>query len=180
MKPVLTIHEVDEWMLGLPLHEYTLTFDDGLFTQYMYFDELKKIDTHKIFFISTGIVAEETTEQSSEFITCEDAHQKLLMTSNLEHYMNWSQIHEIHEHPQCEIGGHSHMHIKHTGFNSVNDTRLMMNTFHEQGINPESFCFPYNDMNPVYKCVLEQSGFKKFYGDERLDIYDLLHSTVSR
>lgn len=173
MKPVLMIHEVDEWMFTLPLHEYTLTFDDGLYTQYVHFDKIEEIDTDKIFFISTGIVAHPETEQSDEFIQCHAAHGKLFDTGELSHYMNWSQINEIAKAPRCEIGAHSHMHVRHSGFNTVHDTKLMMKHFKDNNLEPTSFCFPYNDENEVYRCLLKQRGFTTFYGADRIDIYDL-------
>ena len=58
-KPVLMIHEFSEFMLSLPLEDYILTFDDGLYTQYIHFDKIRELNTDKIFFISTGIVAHE-------------------------------------------------------------------------------------------------------------------------
>ena len=173
MKQILMIHEVAEWMFNLPLHEYVLTFDDGLYTQYVHFDKIRAIDTDKIFFISTGIVATEQTKQSDVFIQCHEAHGKLFDSGNLSHYMNWSQIQEISRESQCEIGAHSHMHIRHTGFNTVHDTNLMMKHFDQNDLTPTSFCFPYNDENEVYRCLLKQHGFDKFYGKERIDIYDL-------
>lgn len=173
MKPILMIHEVAEWMFDLPLHEYILTFDDGLYTQYLHFDKIKHIDTDKIFFISTGIVATEQTKQSNVFIQCHAAHGKLFDNNDLSYYMNWSQIQEISRDPQCEIGAHSHMHVRHTGFNTIHDTRLMNETFKQQNLNPTCFCFPYNADNEVYKCILKRHGYKKFYGAGRIDIYDL-------
>lgn len=173
MKPVLMIHEVTDWMFDLPLDEYTLTFDDGLYTQYKHFDKIKNIDTDKIFFISTGIVATNRTVQSDRFIQCHEAHGKLFENGDLSHYMNWSQIQEISAEPRCEIGAHSHMHIRHTGLNVIHDTRMMMKYFEDNNLTPISFCFPYNDENEVYRCLLKQYGFTKFYGQGRIDIYDL-------
>ena len=173
-KPVLMIHEVSDFMFSLPLENYTLTFDDGLYTQYLHFDKIKKLNTDKIFFISTGIVADDDTKQSEEFIECAEAHGKLLQTGDLKHYMNWKQIHEIAGDPQCEIGGHSHMHVKQSIFNMVNDTNLMMDEFKKQfNTPPTKFCFPYNKSTPVYRALLSHYGFTDFYGSERVDIYEL-------
>lgn len=173
MKPVLMIHEVAEWMFDLPLHEYILTFDDGLYTQYTHFDKIRAIDTDKIFFINTGIVATEQTKQSDVYIQCQVAHDKLFNTGDRAHYMNWSQIVEISNEPQCEVGGHSHMHIRYTGYNTIHDTKTMMKHFKQNNLTPTSFCFPYNDDNEVYRCLLKQYGFTNFYGRDRVDIYDL-------
>ena len=173
-KPVLMIHEVSDFMFSLPLENYTLTFDDGLYTQYLHFDKIREIDTDKIFFISTGIVAGEQDTQSDEFIECAEAHGKLFKTGNLEHYMNWSQIHEIAEDPRCEIGGHSHMHVQQSIYNIINDTNMMVEEFNKQlDTQPTKFCFPYNESTPVYRALLSHYGYKDFYGKERVDIYEL-------
>lgn len=173
MKPVLMIHEVDDWMFDLPLEDYILTFDDALYTQYVHFDKFKQIDTKKIFFVSTGIVATEQTVQDDEFVLCAEAHAQLFETGDLKHYMKWSQIKEIDEDPLCEIGGHSHLHGHFNASHMMDDTRLMLETFHQQGMRPTSFCWPYNEENAVYRAVLLHNGFTKFYGAEREDIYSV-------
>lgn len=174
MKPVLMIHEFADWMLELPLERYTLTFDDGLYTQYLHIDELLKIETDKIFFISTGIVADENVVQSSEFIQCAEAHSRLISTGDLSHYMNWNQIVEIDQHPRCEVGGHSHMHADVCMKNILPDTKFMNRTFKKHGIRPRSFCFPYNQENEVYRQLLIRNGYERFYGQDRVDIYDIM------
>lgn len=174
MKPVLMIHEFAEWMLDLPLEKYILTFDDGLYTQYMYLDELMEIETDKIFFISTGIVASEDTVQSNEFIQCAAAHEALFASGDTSHYMKWSQIKELHNRPGCEIGGHSNMHNSVNIRNILSDTRLMNNTFKTHELYPKSFCFPYNQENEVYRRLLIHNGYEHFYGKDRIDIYDIM------
>ena len=42
MKPVLMIHEFKKEFLDLPLKDYILTFDDGLYTVYKFFNKIKK------------------------------------------------------------------------------------------------------------------------------------------
>ena len=76
MKPILMIHEFKEEFFDLPLEEYILTFDDGLYTQYVFLEELKNIKTKKYFFISSDIVCPENIEQNDEYITCNEAHKK--------------------------------------------------------------------------------------------------------
>ena len=65
MKPVLMIHEITEKLFDLNLEDYTLTFDDGLYSQYYHYDKFKSINTDKIFFISSNILCEGI--QSTEF-----------------------------------------------------------------------------------------------------------------
>ena len=138
MKPILMIHEVREEMFNLPLHDYILTFDDGLYTQYIYFDRIKQIDTEKIFFISTGIVADELMEQSSQFIECHKAHEWFFTTGDAKHYMNWSQIKEIHNTDRCTIGGHGHTHKRMGIKNIISDVRSMLNIFNTVLVRGES------------------------------------------
>jgi len=173
MKPILMLHEVSDWMFELPLHEYTLTFDDGLFTQYIHLEKIKQIPTEKIFFISTNIVADSETLQTSAFIKCYDAHAKYESTGDVENYMNWDQIREIHDTPECTIGGHSHNHKICNQFNMFTDTNLMVETFKERNISVNSFCFPYNIHDNAYMELLKLKGFTEFYGEGRVDVYDL-------
>lgn len=174
MKPILMIHEFSPVMLDLPLEEYTLTFDDGLYTQYMYIERLIEIETDKIFFISTGIVAEETTVQSDKLVHCALAHSKSKHFGDLSHYMNWKQIKEIDQLSRCEIGGHSHLHARVNIKTIIPDTKLMKHSFKAHGLDPKSFCFPYNQENEIYKQILIRDGYENFYGEERIDIYDIM------
>ena len=53
----LTIHSVkEEHFLKLRLDTYKLTFDDGLFSQYFYWPIIRRLETEKIFFISTNLI----------------------------------------------------------------------------------------------------------------------------
>ncbi len=176
-KPVLMIHEVRESIFELPLSNYTLTFDDGLYSQYHYFDRFREIPTEKIYFISSGIVC--TGVQSLEFPTCKTAHAKAF-AGNFEDYMTIPQIKELMQDPLVTIGAHSHSHldlyslpklfdrVTHIGEDSV----LMLQWFQENlGIQPTKFCFPYNeDLNGMYKAVLHKHGFTEYYGQERLAV----------
>jgi peptidoglycan/xylan/chitin deacetylase (PgdA/CDA1 family) len=176
MKPVLMIHEMREEFLKLPLQDYILTFDDGLYSQYYFFDAIKKIKTKKIFFISTDIVAKESVKQSDNFTDCDRAHYKALHTSNLEDYLKWSQIREIDKDKDCYIGGHSHSHYRLTeNFSRLNnDTKRMKETFIEKlDYSPNKFCYPYNQDSKLYERILYVHGFNEQYGDGRIDIYDL-------
>lgn len=178
MKKVLMIHEFHEEFLLLPLDQYILTFDDGLYSQYKYISELSKIDTHKIFFISTGIICD--TIQSEHEIKCEQAHVKFFETGDRSHYMTWEQIKHIQKINNCEIGGHSHnhnsrwRHNKHTIKEIIEDTRQMISAFNNHDMQPISFCFPYNNESGVYEQILRTRGFTNFYGKNRIDINDII------
>jgi hypothetical protein len=176
-KPVLMIHEFDKKFLKLDLQNYILTFDDGLFSQFFYHEEILKIPTEKIFFISTGIVCE--NEQSLNFPTCSEAHKKAF-NENKEDYMTKEQIAFLLNQKNVKIGGHSHSHTNLNNFKSLsekvkhieNDTKNMLNWF-EKNLNykPEVFCFPYNEnLNGFYDGLLKKYNFKNFFGKERINI----------
>lgn len=180
-KPILMIHEFKEEFLSLPLRDYILTFDDGLYSQYFFWSELSKIPTEKIFFISSNIICD--TIQSVQFPTCRLAHEKAFL-GNKEDYMNLSQIQELMVCEGVEIGGHSHYHKRLNNFTSLHekvehikqDTEKMLAWFKRNlDYTPTSFCFPYNEnLDGMYNGLLKKYGFTKFYGKERIAIESLL------
>lgn len=176
MKPILMIHEFKKEFLNLPLENYTLTFDDGLYTQYLFLDELRKIKTDKFFFISSNIVCSEDINQDETFINSIDAHKKAF-NGVYTNYMKWSQIKEIDSYDRCNIGCHSHFHSFKTADCVeciILDNRHMIDKF-EKEINylPKNFCFPYNYETPLYREILTKKGFTNFFGKGRIDIIDL-------
>ena len=179
-KPVLMIHEIEEKMFSLPLENYILTFDDGLYSQYYYWPQFQKINTEKIYFISSGCIA--NGEQSTNFISCKSAHQKAF-AGNFEDYMSITQIKELANDPLVTIGCHGHSH-----FNLSEMPRLIdkINYLHKDSkkmiewfeINfekiPKIFCYPHNDdLKGIYRAMLSQLGFTTFYGKERIPIQNL-------
>lgn len=187
MKPILMIHEFREEMLSLPLEDYVLTFDDGLYSQYHYFDRIRHLDTEKIFFISTDIVCGADTVQSMDFPTCQEAHARAFAGDKSD-YMTLEQICELSRQPKVRIGGHGHYH-KNVAmlpklFDKVRhideDTKLMMDWFQENlKYKPIDFCFPYNeDMNGNYQLFLSKFKFLNFYGRDRVAIEHLLLQPV--
>jgi hypothetical protein len=183
MKPVLMIHEVTEEILSLSLDDYILTFDDGLYSQYYYFEHFKSIPTEKIYFISSDIVC--NGSQSTEFPVCRDAHKKAF-NGNKEDYMTVVQIQELMQDPLVTIGAHSHSHTRLGHYSKLtekiahikNDTETMLEWFKTNlGFSPIDFCFPYNDdFGGVYAGVLKHYGFVNFYGRERKPVETLLHN----
>jgi hypothetical protein len=177
MKPVLMIHEIREEFFDLPLENYILTFDDGLFSQYYYYPQFKAIPTEKIYFISSGIVCD--VKQNMEFPACHIAHEKAF-AGNKEDYMTLDQIKELMKDPLVTIGAHGHSHknledfskVTHRAMHVIADTKLMMQWF-KDNLNylPTAFCFPHNnDIDGMYQPVLKASGFTSFYGKERTAI----------
>ena len=181
-KPVLMIHEVREEFFELPLEDYVLTFDDGLYSQFHYIDRFLKIDTPKIFFISSDILCQGI--QSRDLISCEDAHEKAF-AGNKENYMTLDQVKNLASQPQVSIGGHSHSHRRLTQFKILeklnhiqHDTSEMIMWFENHlGFRPTKFCFPYNDnYDGLYNAALKQYGITECYGRERIPVEQLLRS----
>ena len=182
-KPVLMLHECGPDFLKLPLEQYLLTFDDGLYSQFVFYQEIRQIPTEKIFFISSGIVCE--GPQSTEFPSCKQAHEKAFK-GNKEDYMTLEQIQFLAEDPLVTIGAHSHTHTRLNKFNTLaekaryikNDTEQMLEWFETNlGQRPTSFCFPYNEnLDGLYSGMLKKYGFTDFYGNERTPVETLLRT----
>jgi peptidoglycan/xylan/chitin deacetylase (PgdA/CDA1 family) len=176
MKPVLMIHEFKEEYFDLDLEQYILTFDDGLYSQYAVIDRLQRLDTPKIFFVSSEIVCPEDQEQDASCVSCIDAHNSAF-SGCFQHYMKWSQIRHLKGLSNCVVGCHGHSHIYNIVSDvsaMIRDSREMARIFKEQlGELPQHFCFPYNIESRIYRGILHSYGFRHFYGAERIDIDEL-------
>ena len=180
MKPVLMIHDVYDDIFKLPLADYTLTFDDGLYSQWSYLAEFEKIPTDKIFFISTGFLC--NGQQSSHFPKSHIAHDKA-RAGVLEDFMTANQVIQIANTPNCYIGGHGHVHINLRAIPKLidrlkaikADTETMKAEFVKLlGQCPTKFCFPYNEnLDELYSGLLRQYGFTELYGRERIAVESL-------
>ena len=177
------IHEVYDDIFKLPLEDYIITFDDGLYTQYQYAERFAEVNTEKIYFISTNIICSDT--QNTDFIACHIAHDKVFETGNRENYMTVDQIRELSNIPNVIIGGHSHNHVNLSGRTLIEKVRhirqdtIDMITWFETNLNqrPEHFCFPYNDdLGGIYAAMLKEYGITKLYGSERIAVESLLKS----
>lgn len=176
------IHDMREEFFDLPLSDYVLTFDDGLFSQWFYFDKLKNIDTDKYFFISTKFIS--SGNQSLNFPCSIEAHNKA-RAGNYEDFMTVEQIQQIHNTPRCHIGGHGHAHVRLRELSRLtdkirciaDDTKQMMHTFDSLlGITPTSFCFPYNDsIDGMYPAIVRRFGINTFFGRERISVESLIN-----
>lgn len=170
----IMIHEM--WKDMYIPEDCTLTFDDGLVSQYKYG---RTLPNKKIFFISTGIICHQN--QSQEYITCEEAHRSAF-DGNYENYMTVAQLKNLLNNG-IEIGGHSHSHqdlfklptlgdkVKHI----KEDNEQMMEWFKiNLNYTPTAFAFPYNyDLNGIYKEMLKKYGFTNFYGEERITLDEI-------
>ena len=175
MTKVVMIHEITPEVLQKDLSGFDIiTFDDGLYSQYLNHKHFAKFNKKMIFFVSTSIVRPENIKPSNEILYCGLAHEKAFK-DNFENYMSWSEILELSKSSKLyEIGGHSDRHIKFK--NSLKsypefkkDTEIMISKFEQHNLRINSFCLPYNQDNKLYSAYLKKLGFT-VYGMERTAI----------
>jgi len=184
----LMLHEVTEEILQLDLFKYILTFDDGLYSQYFYWNLLKEIPTTKIFFIPTGAIRlEDTCRPQFEgehgiFPTCYEAMERWFEGGDREAYMTLGEIKKMKS-DGAIIGAHGHAHIE--KYNDCfisrleefrNDNLAMVKWFEDNlGEIPKHYCFPFNKEYKTQRAVVHvETGIKEFYGKERKDVMELL------
>jgi len=103
---ILMVHEITPEILKIPKDKYidfdVISFDDGLYTQYLNLEHFLKLDKLLYFSISTDIICPENKKQSKEVLYCGDTHKKAFCGS-FENYMTWKQIKEIQSTKNCHI-----------------------------------------------------------------------------
>ena len=133
------------------------TFDDGLYSQYVFG---RNLPNDKIYFICPSFIDNGVN----------DIGQKCMGVHHIKKLINEG----------IDIGAHSYYHtkiwklpdLKHQVYHIQRDTKLMMEWFGDRlDITPTKYCFPYNEeLNGVYKATLKPYGFTDFYGSSRVDI----------
>lgn len=177
---ICEIHEIRPEFLNIDLSDFdVLTFDDGLYTQYLNIEHFLKFKKRIILFISTAIVNIDGV-QLSDVVHCADAHNLFFHKRELKNYMTWEQIKELAS-MGCEIGGHSHTHPNIEGMPvleqipiATREVAYMMKTFNSHGIKIKSFCYPYNYRAPGYKFALMKCGVTELFGPNRIPIESLI------
>jgi len=184
------IHEITSNVLDFIRKEgsnYLLTFDDGLFSQYYYLNELKKINTKKIFFVSTGLVHDLSKSSQLLNIDCRTAHKNFFENGDTSPYMTKDQIKEIMKTKDCEVGGHSHLHPRFKNLSSLKekidaltkDTDLMMEWFlDELNFIPKKYCLPYNfDYHGLLSSLLKEKYNLEVFGRGRIKVEEIINIT---
>ena len=171
--------------------EILFTFDDGLYSQYKYMEELNKLKTKKIFFISLNIIRNENEDPDPNFIKCADAHNYYFKTGSKKYYMSYPEIKELSESsPNNLIGMHGYNHleiiprgkfntpiIKKHGKKLVFKLKKSIKQFIELDIirmfrkinfyDPELkifkplYCYPYNNDNLLSKTLIQKHSIFK-------------------
>lgn len=112
---ILTIHDVRKEYLDLDLDAYQLTFDDGLFSQYYYFQFFKENPEKLTYFITTSLIKPGCARpvfsgQYLPYLKSKKYMGRTFAENRFDHFMNVAELQEISRHKNVEIGAHSHFH----------------------------------------------------------------------
>ena len=112
---ILTIHDIRKAYFDLDLDVYQLTFDDGLFSQYYYFQLFKDHPVTLTYFITTSFIKPGTARpvfggQYLPYIKSKKYMFRTFAEDRFDHFMNLAELQEISRQPNVEIGAHSHFH----------------------------------------------------------------------
>ena len=184
----LGIHELNNTVIDLINNSYdeniSLTFDDGLYSQFKYKDRVK--NKNRIYFICPNLI--NTKEINDEDVTCYVAMSKHFYDNSNEYYMKLDYVKTLINEGYT-IGAHSfyHENIKYCSKIKVNnklinnsrsylsiknenyireDTELMLNWFDKYlNIRPLYYCFPFNNSTNKLKDILKTYDFTEFFDD---------------
>lgn len=151
---VLMLHEMNEYTR---VPKGLCTFDDGLYSQYVYG---KDLPNDKIFFICPSFIDKGHNDLNQQCMSIDNIKELMVMG--------------------ITIGAHSYYHtklerlpdLKHQVYHIKRDTKNMLEWFKDElNITPVDFCFPYNnDLKGLYQGLMKLHGFTNFYGASRVDI----------
>jgi hypothetical protein len=112
---ILVIHDFRKDYFELNLAAYTLTFDDGLYSQYYYYPLLDPFDSPKFFFIITSFIKPGKARErfNGKFIRSVKSRKYMndaFTNNDFSHFMTLEEIQELSTHKGVKIGTHSHFH----------------------------------------------------------------------
>lgn len=169
------IHEVTEeniTRISSTKNDDILVFDDGLFSQYYYFDKIKKINNVKYFAISANLVLDYQSNQLA------DINRNKAMWLYKEQriksaYMTVEQINHIISTDNCHLCAHGFNHLKFEQYikkskdlkfltsEFINDFNKSLEWYKSKlNIIPTAYCFPYNYTFEGFLKKIVESEFK--------------------
>ncbi len=112
---ILTIHSLKKEYFDLPLHEYHLNFDDGLFSQYYYFPLLRRYEHELLYFISSAFIRPGPARKmfAGTYIPYRKSKKYMnqaLMQDNYDDFMRIEELQVLAKKKGVHIGLHSHFH----------------------------------------------------------------------
>ena len=111
----LVIHDFRKDYFELNLAAYTLSFDDGLYSQYYYYPLLNPVDSASFFFIITSFIKPGKARErfNGEYIKSVKSRHYMndaFINNDFSHFMNLEEIQALAAHAGVRIGAHSHFH----------------------------------------------------------------------
>ena len=112
---LLTIHDVRKEYFDLNLGAYRLTFDDGLFSQYYYFQFFKDHPEKLTYFIATSMIKPGALRpvfggEYLPYIKSKKYMYRTFAEGRFEHFMNVEELQALSRQKNVDIGAHSHFH----------------------------------------------------------------------
>ena len=112
---ILTIHDVRKEYFDLNLGAYRLTFDDGLFSQYYYFQFFEDHPEKLTYFIATSLIKPGAARpvfngQYLPHLKSKKYMHRTFAEGRFEHFMNVEELQALGRYKNVAIGAHSHFH----------------------------------------------------------------------
>ena len=112
---ILTIHDVRRQYFDLKLEDYRLTFDDGLFSQYYYFQFFKDHPEKLTYFIATSLIQPGGVRPAfnGQYLPYRKSKKYMYRTfaeGRFDHFMNVEELKTLSRQKNVVIGAHSHFH----------------------------------------------------------------------
>jgi hypothetical protein len=174
-KNILELHEINFNILQKIKNDkingisyQVITFDDGLYSQYYYYNQLREIFPYTtfIYFISTDIINQDADNTIID-IDCRMAHIRYFDKGDCSAYMTITQIKNLADSRNCIIGGHGHKHyfpsigkhgLKKDYQNWKDDFHSMERWFKDNNLELDYYCCPYNIKKDLYLLGIEFKG----------------------
>ena len=174
----LMVHEVTDEILRIPKSKFSsfdlITFDDGLYSQFLNREFFYDLNIPLVYFISSSIICPEYEKQSKEPISCSEAHSLFFEHKNLKHYMKMSQI-KMLQLEGCEIGTHNHSHKHYTDFDDFKENfETSIDYFRSFGLKISKYCDPYNQDYKLGELYVKSRGYE-YFGSGRIAIEALIN-----
>ena len=111
----LMIHDIRREYFQLPLEQYRLSFDDGLFSHYYYLPLIEKHPAPLFFFIATGFIQPGAARSMFSgryrpYLKSKRYMYQAMIEGKRDFYMTVEEVQELARRPNIVIGAHSHCH----------------------------------------------------------------------
>ena len=111
----LMIHDIRKEYFDLDLHQYRLTFDDALFSQYYYFSQFSSHPRALTYFVTTSFIKPGKARNmfagdDIPYLKTKKYGYRTFIEGRYDHFMNVEEIQFLSDQPNVRIGVHSHFH----------------------------------------------------------------------